>query len=113
MKDSPENIAKAKYLLTEWCKDKGFKIDTEQSTNKITFWGGYLAKSVVFNVAIGQGGFSMCLIIAGKNMKIYQKSETLPWLAFDLDCPKLTLWSMMHDVVTKVFDEMLGLELNL
>lgn len=113
MKDTPENIAKAKELLTAYCQKQGFTFNSESSTNKVKFWSKYLSKNMLFSVGIGDGGYSMNLIVLGQRQEVFKNGQTEPWFAFDLDMPKLSLWSMMHDVICPVFDKMLGLEINL
>lgn len=112
MKDSPENIQKAKDILTAYCQQQGFQFNNESSTNQVKFWSKYLSKNVLFSVGIGTGGYSMNLIILGQQQKVFTNSQSFPWFAFDLDMPKLTLWSMMHDTIYPVFDKMLGLEIH-
>ena len=112
MKDTQENIAKAKELLTAYCQKQGFVFNAEESTSKVKFYSRHLSKSVLFSIAIGEGGYSMNLIIVGPGQQVYKNSQTLPWFCFDLEMPRLSLWSQMHDTICPVFDEMLGLTIN-
>lgn len=109
MKDTRENIEKAKELLTRYCQKEGFQYNSESSTPKVKFWSKYLSKNMLFSIGIGEGGYSMNLIVVGAKQQVFKNSQTLPWFAFDLDYPGMSLWAMMHDVITPVFDEMLNL----
>ena len=109
MKDTPENIEKAKEVLTAYCQKQGFEFNSESSSKNVKFWSKYLSKNMLFSVGIGEGGYSMCLIVVGQKQQVFKNSQNLPWFTFDLDYPGLSMWSMMHDVICPVFDEMLGL----
>lgn len=109
MKDTPENISKAKELLTAYCQKQGFQFNEESSSSKVKFWSKYLSKNMLFSIGIGDGGYSMNLIVVGPKQLIYKNGQTLPWFAFDIEYPGMSLWAMMHDTITPVFDEMLNL----
>ncbi len=109
MKDTQENIAKAKEILTGYCQKQGFQFNEESSSSKVKFWSKYLSKNMLFSIGIGEGGYSMNLIVVGAKQQVFKNSQTLPWFTFDIEYPGMSLWAMMHDVVTPVFDEMLNL----